>query len=170
METRPAASASSPATLPGPLRPEHLYKFGALLFMLALAYRFFDVLSRVFLLVYAAAILAVALNGIVRRLPMKRRWTAALIGLFTVAGFAAAVWFGGSALLRQLRGLADSFPAMEAQLRAWADELRERVVVDVELVSERTGQMARNFFADLSGSEMLGRAGGAAGVGHHPPC
>lgn len=152
--------AYPPAALRSPLRPGHLYKFGGLLFLLALSYRFFDVLSRVFLLVYAAAILAVALNGIVRRLPMKRRWTAALIAVLAVAGFAAAVWFGGSALLRQLRGLADSFPALEAEMRAWGDELRDRVGVDVELVSERTGQMARDFFADLSGREMLGRAGG----------
>jgi predicted PurR-regulated permease PerM len=161
METRPAESgASSPAALPGLLRPEHLYKFGGLLFLLALSYRFFDTLSRVFLLVYAAAILAVALNGIARRLPIKRRWTAGLIAVLTVAGLAAALWFGGSALLRQLRGLADSFPAMEAELRAWGDALRDRAGVDVELVSERTGQMARDFFANLSGREMLGRAGG----------
>ena len=44
------------------IRPEHLYKFAALFFFFALAYRFFDTLSRVFLLAYAAAILAVLLT------------------------------------------------------------------------------------------------------------
>ena len=46
-DASPALSSSR-----GALRPGHLYKFGGLLFLLALAYRFFDTLSRVFLLVY----------------------------------------------------------------------------------------------------------------------
>lgn len=158
--TAPDAGRSSRAPLSGGLRPGHLYKFGGLLFLLALAYRFFDTLSRVFLLVYAAAILAVALNAVARRLPLDRRWTAAIIAFLSVAGFAAAAWFGGGALLRQLGGLADSLPAMETELRAWGEVVRERTGLDVELVGERTGRMARDFFADLGGRDVLGRAGG----------
>lgn len=142
------------------LRPEHLYKFAALLFLFALLYRFFDTVSRVLLIVYAAAILAVALNAIVRRVPLHRKWVTGLIGVLILAAFGAALWFGGTALLRQLRGLAEAFPQMEQELRAWGDELRARIGVDVELVGERVSQGARDFFGGLSGSEVLGRAGG----------
>ena len=158
--TRPPSASPAAPHLSGALRAEHLYKFAGLLFLLALAYRFFDTLSRVFLMVYAAAIVAVALNAIVRRLPMKRRWSAAAIGLLVVAGTGAALWFGGSAVLQQLRGLAESFPQMEQEMSAWAERLRERLGLDVELIGERTGTMARDFFADLSGRDVIGRASG----------
>lgn len=142
------------------LRPEHLYKFAGLLFLFALAYRFFDTLSRTLLMVYAAAILAVALNAVVRLLPLKRRWTAALVGVVVIAGSGAALWFGGSALLSQLRGLAESFPRIEQELLAWGEWVRTRIGLDVELIGGRTARMARDFFGDLSGRDIIGRAGG----------
>src|SRR5690606_8505384 len=64
------------------------------------------------------------------------------------------------AILRQLRGLADSFPQMEQELRAWGDQIRGWVGVDVEFVGERLAQAARDFFANLSGGDVVGRAGG----------
>lgn len=106
------------------LRPEHLYKSVALLFLLGLAYRFFDPLSRVLLLVYAAVILAVALNAVVRRVPLGRGWTAALLAVLLLGATVAGIWLGGSALLRQAGQLADSFPTMERE--EWGDVLTER--------------------------------------------
>lgn len=142
------------------VRPEHLYKSVALLFLLGLAYRFFDPLSRVLLLVYAAAILAVALNAIVRRVPLGRGWTAALLAVLLLGSTLAAIWFGGSALLRQAGQLAESFPAMEQELEEWGDVLTTRIGLDVQLVGERTAEMVRDFFANLGGGEVLGRATG----------
>ena len=142
------------------LRPEHLYKFAALLFAFALAYRFFDTLSRVFLLAYAAAILAVALNAIVKRIPLRRRWAAALMGVVLLALLGLALWLGGSALLRQVRDLAEQYPAMERELMERAAQLRQRIGIDVDLVGERTRQLASRFFAELSGRDVVGRARG----------
>lgn len=157
-------STDSPSSSTDPQRlavqPAHLYKFAGLLFLLALTFRFFDSISRVLLIIYAAAILAVALNALVRRIPLERRWTAALIGIVLLAVISAATWFGGAALIRQVRGLVEAFPEMERELTEQADWLRSQLGLDVQLVSERTREMVRAFFADLGGREMLGRAGG----------
>jgi len=152
-------NVSSPSSRPS-IRPEHLYKLAGLLFLLALAFRYFDTLSRLLLVIYAAAIFAVALNVVVRRIPMQRRWTTAVLGIVLLGAFVAAVWFGGATLLRQLRGLANAFPTIEQELIARADTLREVLGIDVRLISERTRQVARDFFSNLTGEEVLGRAGG----------
>lgn len=142
------------------VRPEHLYKAAGLLLLLALVYRHFDTLARVTLLVYAAGIFAVVLNAAARRIPLERRWTAGLIAVAIIAITGAAFWFGGAALLRQLRGLVESLPEMEAQLREWGEWLRSRLGLDVQLVGEHTREMARDFFGGLGGAEVLGRARG----------
>ena len=142
------------------LRPEHLYKAVALLLMAALFYRFFDTLARVLLIVYAAAILAVAFNAVIRSLPVRRPLAVAALGVLSLLLLAAALWFGGGVLLRQLRGLAEAYPAMEQEMAGWGEKLRDRLGVDVEFAGERLRQGARNFFGDLSGSDVAARAGG----------
>lgn len=157
------AEGSSPSTVVpsgAAIRPEHLYKLAALLFLLALVYRFFDPIARVFLLVYAAAILAVALNLIVRRIPLQRTWTAALIAILLLTTFGAGLWFGGGALLRQVRDLAESLPRMQQELEGWGDWLRSRLGMDVQLIGQRTREMALDFFGNLQGQDVLGRASG----------
>lgn len=160
MTIRSIRSAGSFPGGPSGLHPEHLYKFAALLFLFAVLFRFFDIISRFLLIVYAAAIFAVAMNALVRRVPLQRRWVAGLLGLVILGLFVAGLWFGGSALLRQLRGLAESFPAIEQEMRAWGDELRARLGLDVEVIGERVSRGARDFFSGLSGTEVAGRAGG----------
>jgi predicted PurR-regulated permease PerM len=145
---------------PTELRPEHLYKFAGLLFLLALVYRFFAPISRVLLIVYAAAILAVAFNMVVRRIPMQRRWTAALIAVVMLIVVGAATWFGGGALLRQIRELVEEFPDIERELISQADWVRSHLGLDVRMVSERTRALIGDFFADLGGRGLIGRAGG----------
>jgi predicted PurR-regulated permease PerM len=145
---------------PTELRPEHLYKFAGLLFLLALVYRFFAPISRVLLIVYAAAVLAVAFNVVVRRIPMQRRWTAALIAVVMLIAVGAATWFGGGALLRQIRGLVEEFPDIERELISQADWVRSHLGLDVRMVSERTRALISDFFADLGGRGLIGRAGG----------
>lgn len=152
--------SSSTDSQPLALQPAHLYKFAGLLFLLAVTYRFFDSISRVLLIVYAAAILAVALNALVRRIPLERRWTAALIGVVLFIVLSAALWFGGGALLRQIRALVEAFPQMQQELVKRADWFRSQLGLDVRLVSERTARAVGDFFANLSGREVLGRAGG----------
>jgi predicted PurR-regulated permease PerM len=142
------------------VRPEHLYKFAGLLLLLGLLYRHYETISRVLLLVYAASMLAVALNALAKRLPLQRRWSAGLIGIAVLCSLAAAVWFGGSMLLGQLRAFVDAFPEMERELRGWGDTVRDRVGLDIELVGDRVAEAVSGFFGDLSGSDIAGRASG----------
>lgn len=156
MSSSPALRTASRAHL----RPEHLYKAAGLLFLLALVYRYFEPLVRVALIIYAAAILAIALNSIVRRIPLERKWTAGVIAVVLLIMIAAGIWYGGGALLRQTRDLAEAFPQLEQELQEWGDWVRLQVGLDIQLVGQRTSEMAREFFADLRGQDVLGRATG----------
>lgn len=138
----------------------NLYGAVLLLFLMALAYRFFDTLARVLLIAYAAAILAVALNVIVRRLPVKRPIAAGVLGIISLGLIGAAAWFGGGILLRQMRGLIDALPAMEAQLASWGDLIRAQTGLDIDMVGEGLRARARSLLGDVSGSDVIGRAGG----------
>lgn len=151
-DTRTTSSASTRAAI----RPEHLYKFAGLLFLLALAFHFFDPLSRVLLLAYASAVLAVVLNAVVRHVPLKRGWVAALVGLVVMTGVIATLWFGGSALLAQFRGLAGSLPDIERQLDQWADQLRAQLGIDVNILGARARSIAGNFVGGITGSDVIG--------------
>ena len=142
------------------IRPEHLYKFAGLLFLFALAYRFFAPLTHVLLIGYAAAVLAVGLDAVVRRIPLQRRWTSGLLAMIILAAMIAVLWFGGGMILRQLRGLAAQLPQIEQEMQQWGAWFRAQLGIDVDLVGDRTGNLARNFISRLSGGEILGRAGG----------
>jgi predicted PurR-regulated permease PerM len=142
------------------VRPEHLYKFAGLLLLAALVYTYFESIARVLLIAYAAAILAVALNAIARRLPLERRWSAAILGVVILVAFGAALWFGGAALLSQLRDLAESLPRLEEQSREWGDWLRSRLGLDVQLIGDRTVEMVKDYLGGLGGSDVIGQARG----------
>src|SRR5690606_5977049 len=90
-------------------------QLGVVLFLFALAFRFFDAIFRTLLIGYAAAILAIALNVLVRRLPVERKWAALLVGTVVVVLLIAGLYFGGSLLLDQLRGLMSSLPQVQAE-------------------------------------------------------
>lgn len=142
------------------LEPEHLYKFAGLLFLLALAFDFFNTISRVLLIAYAAGIVAVGLNAVVTRLPVRRKWATALLGMMIFTALGAALWFGGRAVLAQLSDLIENAPAMEQELRDRAEELREQTGLDVALVGERTVEAFRSVFSGDGGGDVLGPARG----------
>ena len=75
-----------------------------LAFLLLLLYKYWDQLTHVFLLGYAAAILAVILNAVRRRLHMKRKWLAAIVGLVVVGSVVAALASGDADALRAGQG------------------------------------------------------------------
>ena len=141
----------------GRLRPEHLYKAAGLAFLLALAFHFFDVLSQTFLLAYAAAILAVALNALVRRLPLTRKWVAALVGVVVIGGVAAFLWLGVPALLNQAKGLAGTAPAMEEQFKEWEQAIREQTGLNVRF-PRRPAEKVGEAMGGQGGGQVLGRA------------
>jgi predicted PurR-regulated permease PerM len=111
-------------------------QLGIVLLVCALAFRFFDAIARTFLIGYAAAILAIALNGFVRRLPLERKWAAALVGTVVVVLLAAALYFGGSLVLDQLRGLISQLPQIQAEIRSWAEALQTRTGIRLAAVSD----------------------------------
>ncbi|HSJ15011.1 MAG TPA: AI-2E family transporter [Longimicrobiales bacterium] len=143
-----------------PTEPQHLYKLAGLLFLLALALRYFDSLARVLLLIYAAAILAVALNTFVRRIPVKRPWAAGIIAVALLGGLGSALWFGGLTVIRQLQSLAASIPQIREGLAEWGAWLEERLGIDAAPIGARAEALVRGFFENLEGSDILTGTGG----------
>lgn len=149
----------------GELRPDHLYKGVGLLFLLALLVRYFDHVVEVFLLGYAAAILAVFFNAIVRRLPLERKWTTAGLGLVVLLMLGSALWFGVPLLLAQVRDLAGRAPEFQAQLLSVERWIRATTGLDLTLA----GTAGRNLLTDtfLGGettANILRQAQGVIGL------
>lgn len=117
------------------LRAAHLYRAVGLAFALALVFRFFGPLSEALLLGYAAVILAVLLNAIRERLRVKRQWMAAGVGLLTLAAVVGALIVAGPLLADQVRGLADTVPALQRQAAEWAAWVRRTTGFEVTIPS-----------------------------------
>jgi predicted PurR-regulated permease PerM len=132
----------------GPLRPEHLYRAVALAFLLAVAFKFFDTLARLFLIVYASAIVAILFSAVRRVIPLERRLLAGLLGVTGIALLGLTLWFGVPALAGQVRGLVEMAP-----------EGAERIQHGVEWLEERTG-IAIPITAAPDGRELAEMAGG----------
>jgi predicted PurR-regulated permease PerM len=143
---------------PRGVQPHHLYQAAGLLFLLALFYKFFDQVSQVLLLSYAAAILAVGLDALQRHLPMKRGWFAALAGLLVVGSVIAVLAFGAPALLGQARSLAEMGPGLEQQVAGWEKWIRENLGVSVDIPSPGRGRDLQ--LPSGSGTQMFGNAVG----------
>lgn len=157
---RPSARAASR----GGLRPGHLYRAVLLLLLAALVFRFFREITQTLLLIYAASIVAVALNPLARRAPLARRWVAALVGLGVLGLVGLVLWIGVPALLNQLRELAAQAPVFETRFYEWGEWIRQRTGLNVALLSERTARMLTNMFQTMGTEELFGRARGALEV------
>lgn len=137
-----------------------LYKSVGLFFLLAFLFRYFSEISRVLLLIYAAAILAVALNAVVQRLPGKRGWITGLIGLLIFGGIAAGLWFGVPALVSQVRNIAAQAPELEARLRALEGWIRGTTGLNIHLVGQKAEEFFRDAFLTTGGRDFVGHARG----------
>jgi predicted PurR-regulated permease PerM len=115
------------------LRPAHLYRAVALAFLLALLYRYWDELTHVFLLGYAAAILAVVLNALQRRLPIRRKWVAALVGVVVVGAVVAALSIGAPLLFQQAKGIMGTGPQLEEQITRWEEQIRQATGLNIDI-------------------------------------
>jgi predicted PurR-regulated permease PerM len=143
------------------VRVPTLMKVGAVLLAVALLYRFFDPLVRVLLVLYAAVIVAVAINTIVTHIPLGRRWVVALLGTVLLAALICAIVFGGPLLLEQMRSLTQRTPEFEAQLQILSDKLRAATGLNIDMLTERVRTAMLRFFGS---SDMLGQAKGAFSV------
>ncbi|HEY0023110.1 MAG TPA: AI-2E family transporter [Longimicrobium sp.] len=119
----------------GQVRPEHLYRAVLLGFLLALLYRYFDPLTRVFLMVYAAAIIAIGLNGLRALIPVQRKWMAAGVGVVVIGGLVALLAWGTPLLVGQVKDLASQGPAMEQQITQWEEWLHTQMGMQVNIPS-----------------------------------
>lgn len=160
--TPSAREVAAPPRSPGitTLRAEHLYKAVALFFLLLFFYRYFEAIAQTLLLVYAAAILAVALNPIAKRIPMARKWVAALVGVAVIASLGVILWLAVPALLEQMRNLGERVPEFQTRLNTWGVRLREETGLNITLLGEQTAQLVRNMFTELGTDQLLGRARG----------
>jgi len=153
---------------PTPLAPEHLYKAAGLLFLFALLFRYLDPLTHVFLIIYAAAILAVALNVIVRLFPMERRWVTAGLGLLILGLLALTIWWAIPALMGQIRGFSEEMPRLQQQVSEISAWLSQRTGMNIDLFGERSQRFFRDFIAGLQGDNVLGRAVGLLEIAFLP--
>jgi predicted PurR-regulated permease PerM len=148
---------ASPAGRSQTLEPEHLYKAVGLFFLFLIFYRYFGEITRILLLVYAAAIAAVAMNVFVGAVPRHRMLVTGALGVMIFGGMALMLWLAVPALASQLRGLVGEIPRFEAEVERWSDWLSANLGVNVELFGVQARNFAREFFG---GAEMLGRAWG----------
>jgi predicted PurR-regulated permease PerM len=156
-----ARAAGGPRERPLLISPEHLYKAIGLFFLLFFLLRHFEQIKQTLLLVYAAAILAVALNPLARLVPGARKWVAALVGVAVISLLGVLLWLGIPALASQVRGLAERAPEFEQRLESWGEAIREATGLNVQLLGQQTADALRNMFAGM-GTEAI--FGGARGV------
>ncbi len=143
--TQPPAAARVPADAVASggrpterITPAHLYRAVALAFLLALVFRYWDDLTRVFLLGYAAAILAVILNALRRRLTVRRKWLAAGVGLVVVGSVTGALAWGTPLIVEQARGVIQTGPALEEQITRWEEQIHARTGMRINIPDPST--------------------------------
>jgi predicted PurR-regulated permease PerM len=139
------------------LTAEHLYKAVGLLFLLLVFYAHFDAITRVMLVVYASAILAVALNALVGVVPKHRRLISVALGVVIFGGLGVGLWVGIPALASQLRGLTGEFPRIQSELQRLSEWIAERTGLELELYGEPSRRFLREI---LTGGGMVGSAWG----------
>ena len=139
------------------VEPEHLYKAVGLLFLFLVFYAHFDQITRGLLLVYAAAIVAIALNELVKLVPAQRRLVSVGLGLVIFAASAFTLWTAVPALAEQLRGLTAEFPRLQQQAEQLTLWLERQTGLNVELIGSQTGSFLRALFTQ---PDVLGTAWG----------
>lgn len=137
--------------------PEHLYKAVGLFFLFLLFYANFAAISEVLLVVYASAILAIALNVIVGLAPRHRAFISIAIGLLLLGAVALTLWFAIPPLAAELRQLFEQLPFYQQQLQEWSLWLREKTGFNVDLLGPGTRAFVGRM---LRGGDILARAGG----------
>jgi predicted PurR-regulated permease PerM len=155
-DTVAAETRQLPARL-SELQGERLYRFAGLLFLFAVVFIFFDAITHVLLIAFVGAILAVAMNAVVKRLPMPRGLAVLTLLLATLTVIAGAVWFGITALVGQVRQLIEDFPEIVAGLEAW---VQNTTGVELDLLGPRTREVVGGLFGgDGPGGLIAGAFG-----------
>jgi predicted PurR-regulated permease PerM len=123
-----------------------LYRTVALLLLAAIVLRHFDILSRVLLVTFLGVIVAMTLNAIVVRIPVRRSIATALVALAGIAAVGGLIWVGLRALLPQIRALASDLPALQERVLGWQEWLQTETGMELELVGDATEALLRDPF------------------------
>lgn len=116
------------------LQGNRLYGAVTLLFGLALVYRYFDAVSRMLLIAFMGAIVAMAMHSVVVRIPLRRGPATALVAAAGLALVGLVAWQSIALLLPQVQSLALDLPGFRDTIEGWQDRLRERIGLEVDLL------------------------------------
>jgi putative permease len=139
------------------LQGERLYRFAGLLFLLAILFTYFDAISRVLLIAFVGAIVAVAYNAVVVRLPLRRSLAVLVVVVATVATLGLTLWLGINALIGQFRQLADDFPAIVEGVEDW---VQNATGLELDLLGPRARSAVAEMFGVSDGASVLAGAFG----------
>jgi predicted PurR-regulated permease PerM len=137
-----------------------LYRMAALLFLFALLYRYFDAVIHVVLIAFVGAILGIAFNAVVDRLPVGRGVGTAIVAISVLGVIAAGIWFGVTVLSRQIRGLAEDLPGIQATMDEWQQWLQDLTGLDLELVGPQLERAGTELFGGVDGGAVIAGAFG----------
>lgn len=115
---------------------KRLYQFAGLLFVLALLFRFFDPISKVLLIAFVGAIIGIALNGLVVRLPFGRGVSTAIVGVGTLAALGLSVWLMVTFVANQLREFIADLPAITTIVEDAEAWIEDTMGVEVDLLGD----------------------------------
>lgn len=139
------------------LHGERLYRFAGLLFLLAILFTYFGPISRVLLIAFVGAIVAVAYNAVVTRLPFRRNVALLVVVVLTLGTIGVSAWLGVSALITQFRQLANDFPAIVAGVEDW---VQDATGLELDLLGPRTRAAVVEIFGVTDGASVLAGAFG----------
>jgi predicted PurR-regulated permease PerM len=134
---------------------DRLYRVALLLFLLAIFYRYFEPLSHVLLIAFVGAILGVAFNAIVTRVPIPRGIATILLAIVLLGVIGTSFYLGISAVVAQLRQLVTDIPAIMETLEGWEQSLQEATGLDLELLGPRTEQLIGSITGGMGGGAIL---------------
>lgn len=137
---------------------KRLYQAAGFLFVLAILLIHFDPIAQMLLIAFTGAIIGVAFNGLIIRLPFSRTIGTAIIGVMTLATLGLITWFTITTIARELEAFVEDLPEITALFAQWELWIAENLGVEVELIDpEEFSQL----FTAAMGFEILG---GALGV------
>lgn len=121
-----------------------VYRAVWLVFLLALVLIHFDAIARVLLLAFLSAIIAVAIDKVVKRIPLKRSIAAPIVALLFLVGFGTVIYFLGSEVARQLSLLIQQLPELWENVNRWEATLRDETGFEMTVISERAMELVRD--------------------------
>jgi len=137
-----------------------LYRLAGLLFMLAILFFYMEAIFRVLLLAFVGAILGIALNTVVKRIPLSRGLATGLVALTLLGAIGAGVWFLVVAVVDQLRGLIADLPNIVTLLEGWEVWLQDTTGIEVEIMGETGQRILDGLVGGVGGGAVLAGAFG----------